>query len=242
MLEHGKHFEHNEQSYRIVTVLEKHSSNYSGLNLNREVEEGLLKHSTVNPDGSTIERSLEAEVANLCDEIAYTSHDTDDGITADLFSLPEVTQIPIAKMAYDQWVKHGRYIRGTLVRMMVEDVLATSTPLLSNDPQKGPRITFSPSLRESINELRSFLGTQMYPHPRIRLKADEGKQIVDLLCRYYYNHPMEKITNIQQRTGADIVESIKDYVAGMTDSFAWLQAADLGLLPVMAPAMQKTNV
>jgi dGTPase len=239
MLEHGQHFEHNEQSYRIVTVLEKHSSQYAGLNLNREVEEGLLKHSMVHPSlGHAIERSLEAEVANLCDEIAYISHDCDDGITADLFSVREVSAIPLAGSAYEISKARGSYIRSALVRIMVEDVLETSVPFLSNSPDDGPRVLFSAQLRTGVNELREFLATRMYPHPRIRVKADEGKQIVDLLCRHYYANPSEKIANIRQRTGASLVEAVKDYVAGMTDSFAWLQAADLGLLPVVVSTAQ----
>lgn len=236
MLEHKSHFEHNEQSYRIITVLEKRSSQYMGLNLNREVEEGLLKHSSVHPtEGHAIIPTLEAELANLADEIAYTSHDCDDGLTAELFSRDELTEIPLAREAWDRAQKRGTYIRGSLVHMLVKDLLETSLPDIAS--QSGePRIRLSPPMRESLTELRHFLTTRMYPHPRIRIKADEGKEIVTALCRHYFKHPSDKILAIQKRTESDLPSAIKDYVAGMTDNFAWLQAAELGLLSIDMPA------
>lgn len=233
MREHGEHFEHNEQSYRIVTILEKRSSHYIGLNLNREVEEGLLKHSSIHPElGHTLQPTLEAEIANLADEVAYVSHDCDDGLMAGLFKVKELIEIPLAREAYDRSKERGTYMRGSLVHLMVKNLLATSKPLLTEDPTKT-RIRFTEEMRSSLNELREFLANRMYPHPKIRLKADEGKEIVILLCRTYFQNPNDKILNIQERTGGTLIESIKDYVAGMTDGFAWLQAAELGVLPVV---------
>jgi len=233
MHEHGSHFEHNEQSFRIITILEKRSSQYIGLNLNREVEEGLLKHSFKHPEfGHTLEPSLEAEVANLADEIAYLSHDCDDGLMAALFKVKELIEIPLAREAYDRSKARGTYMRGSLVHLIVKDLLETSAPLLGNSSPEA-RIRFTPTMRQGLNQLREFLATRMYAHPKIRLKADEGKEIVMLLCRNYYSHPNDKILNIQERTGGTLIESVKDYVAGMTDGFAWLQAAELGVLPVV---------
>jgi dGTPase len=232
MRRHGSAFEHNIQSYRIVTLVEKRSSLYTGLNLNYEVEEGLLKHETVHPsEGHALEPALEAEVTNLADEIAYTSHDCDDGLMADLFSLKDLIKIPLAKEAYDRSKTRGTYLRGSIVHILVKDLLETSMPLLRN-PSGTPRITFSAQTRQNINELRHFLASKMYDHPRVRDKAVEGQQIIQLLCDHYFEHPNDKITGIEQRTGGSRIIAIKDYVAGMTDSFAWLQAAELGLLPV----------
>lgn len=226
MREQGSHFEHNEQSHRIVTVLEKRSSQYMGLNLHSEVVEGLLKHTTKSP-------SLEAQVANLVDEIAYTSHDTDDGLIADLFSVKELIDIPLARDAYDRAKTRGTYIRGSLVHLMVKDFLEFNEAQMQKTAGTI-QLTLSPSMRKSLDELKEFLWKRMYPHPRIRLKAEEGKVIVDILCRQYVQHPTEKIINLQKRTQSTLPIAVKDYVAGMTDTFAWLQAAELGLLPVEA--------
>lgn len=234
MLEHDQHFEHNEQSFRIVTILEKRSTQYVGLNLNREIEDGLLKHSSTHPtEDRVLMPTLEADVANLADEIAYVSHDCDDGLIAGLFSKHELIKIPLARDAYEIAQKRGTYIRGSIVRLLVEDLFETSQPLLDHDPSEGPRITLSAAMREQVNELRTFLAERMYPHPRVYKKAEEGMQIIDVLCREYFAHPHEKILNLQERTGSSLVEAVKDYVAGMTDSFAWLQTGELGLLDVI---------
>lgn len=233
MQEYGLHFEHNEQSYRIVTLLEKRSSQYTGLNLNKEVEEGLLKHSAEHPSGEGILKpSLEAEVANIADEIAYTSHDCDDALMADLFTLKELIEIPLARKAYKRSKERGTYVRGSLTHLLVRDLLEASSPNLERSAEDGKRIMFSSGMRQDVNELRRFLAAKMYNHPRVADKAIEGQQIIDQLCRYYLSAMPEKIRQLQHRASTTAIEAVKDYVAGMTDSFAWLQAAELGLLPV----------
>jgi dGTPase len=228
MLEQGLHFEHNEQSHRIVTVLEKRSTQYAGLNLNREVEYGLLKHSATHPlTKEPIVHSLEAQVANLADEIAYTSHDCDDGLLAKLFKREELVAIPLAKEAWERAQQRGTHLRGSLVHLMVKDMLAFNEQTLDDTTST---LSFSSNMRAGIQELRSFLSSRMYPHPRVRTKARDGMMIIDLLCRHYMEHPTEKITNMAERTGEGGAIAIKDYVAGMTDNFAWLQAAEQGLL------------
>jgi len=234
MLEQGLHFEHNEQSYRIVTILEKRSSQYGGLNLNREVEDGLLKHATIHPQSQEVlSHSLETQIVNIADEIAYTSHDCDDGLLADLFSIKELIQIPLAREASERSKERGTHVRGSMVYLMVKDLLTSADALLQS---KGTEpLTLSPTMRAGLDEVKHFLWERMYPHPRIRLKAGEGKVIVDLLCRHYHLHPTDKILNIKERTSSTLIEAIKDYVAGMTDNFAWLQAAEWGLLPGLLP-------
>lgn len=230
MQEQGSHFEHNEQSHRIVTVLERHSSRHQGLNLNQEVEQGLLKHTTAHP-------TLEAQVVNLADEIAYTSHDCDDGILAKLFSINHITEIPLARDAWERARGRGTMLRGSLVHLLVSDLLSVVTPQIqSNNPEVT--VALSPSMRLALDELKAFLWEHMYPHPRIRIKAEEGMRIVDLLCRHFAVHPSEKIRTIAQRTGATLPEAIKDYVAGMTDAFAWLHAGEYGLLPLASSEEQ----
>lgn len=230
MMEHNAHFEHNEQSYRIITLLEKRSRLYSGLNLNREVVQGLLKHSVTLP-GSTkpIHHSIEAQIANISDEIAYTSHDSDDGLIGKLFSLADITAIPLAQEAWERAQARGTYLRGSLVHLLVQDLLAETARRLHAGHVQA--VALSEPMRTKLDALKHFLQSHLYPHPRIRKKAVEGMAIVDALCRHYMARPPNKILQLQQRTQSTLPEAVKDYVAGMTDSFAWLQAADHGLLP-----------
>lgn len=210
MKEHGSRFEHNDQSHRIVILLEKHSSQYTGLNLNLEVVEGLLKHST------EIHHSLEAQVTNIADEIAYIAHDCDDGLNAGLFSREELISVPLAHEAYERTRERGTYIRGALQHLMVHDLLEHST-LNPSDPHP---ITFSSSMRNGIAELRRFLWDHMYTHPQVIAQSKAGQQVVGALCRQYFLKPHAKILEMQERTDSTLLEAVKDYVAGMTDSYA----------------------
>lgn len=210
MKEHGSRFEHNEQSYRIVTLIEKHSSHYTGLNLNREVLEGLQKHST------TIRHSLEAKLVNIADEIAYHAHDCDDGLNAGLFSRTELIGVPLAAEAYERTLERGTYIRGALQHMMVHNLLEHSTL----NPADDHPITFSSDMRHGITELRQFLWDHMYTHPQVVLQTQAGQAIVEALCRSLYASPSQKITDLQERTGSSLLEAVKDYVAGMSDTYA----------------------
>jgi dGTPase len=209
MKKHGSHFEHNEQSVRIVTVLEKHSSQYVGLNVNREVVEGLRKH-------EAIAHSLEARLVNIADAIAYNSHDCDDGLTADLFSREQLLQVPLAKRAYERSRERGTYIRGAIQSMLVEDLLEYSS-LAINDREP---ISFSKDMATALAELQTFLWQNMYMHPIVRTQSENGQRIVTDLCEALLLHPIDKIAHLQQRTGSNTVEAIKDYVAGMTDAYA----------------------
>lgn len=216
MKEHGQRFEHNEQSYRIVTLLEKHSSMYPGLNLNREVTEGLLKHSHHLPGGGKISHTFEAKLVNIADAIAYNAHDCDDGLTAGLFRKEDLLQVPLAREAYALTQERGTYIRGALQHMMVHDLIEHSTL----DPSHENPISFSKEMQQGLQELRAFLWDNMYMHPQIQVQTEEGKLIVDMLCRHFFEHQSDKITHLQERTGSNRIEAVKDYVAGMTDTFA----------------------
>ncbi len=213
-----------------MTLLETRSSQYAGLNLNREIEDGILKHSDYHPfDERLLEASLEAQITNIADEIAYTAHDSDDALMADLFSFKELIDIPIAQEAHRRSKQRQTGVRGSIVDLLVSDLVETSNARLLAGSVKGA-IDFSDAMRMQLNELRSFLAQHMYMHPRVYNRAIEGQKIIGLLCNYYLEHPNEKILALGQRTGGSLPEAVKDYVAGMTDNFAWLQAAEEGLL------------
>lgn len=224
MAEQGRTFEHNQQSHRIVTVLEVVSSQYQGLNLNREVEEGLLKHETVHPTrGTLLEVSLEASVTDIADELAYSAHDIDDALSAGLFPIEELMQMPFIREAYARSKERGTPLNSAVLNLLAEDVIATSGDLRGG-------ILISPAIRTALNDLRSFFWTHIYSHPRVHDAAYEGAAIVKALCESFSEHPHEKILALEQRTGSDRITAVKDYVAGMTDWFARLQAAERGII------------
>lgn len=107
----------------------------------------------------------------------------------------------------------GTGIAGAVLHLLVHDIVESSGVL-----EKG--IHLSSDMRSSLNALRSFLETRMYFHPLVRKKAEEGAMIVDQLCRFFLEHPHEKIIALQERTDSDQIVAVKDYVAGMTDNFA----------------------
>lgn len=227
---HGEHFEHNEQSLRIVTTLEYHSGLYLGLNLSGEVLEGMQKHTDLSfPDETPKMHSMEAQLVNLCDEIAYTSHDCDDGIRTGIITVKDLTDVPLAKRAHQQSHERGTHLRGTLIRLMAEDLLKETKLRLEREAIKTLRdversrdllVEFSKELRSELNELRNFLMQKLYLDPRVAGGKAEGKEIVKKLCTAYEQKPDAHILDLQKRTGSSLIIAIKDYVAGMTDAFA----------------------
>jgi len=244
MVEHGAHFEHNEQSHRIVTLLAEHSSLYKGLNVNREILEGLLKHSTPHdrPKGAGKPRapSLEAQVVNSADEIAYTAHDCEDGLLAGLFSLEEILSVPLAKRAHDRTLGRGTSLRGAIIDSLVTDLYSATTEVLSlhrvttlDDVYNtsSPLVMFSENMQASLGELRAFLWKHMYNNPTVLRRSSVGQQIIRGLCMAYSATPNPKVNALHTRIGGALYEAIKDYIAGMTDAYAFLQASIAGVLP-----------
>jgi dGTPase len=214
MQEFGLSFEHNAQSFRIVTLLETHSSLFPGLNLNQEVLQGLLKHVTPHdqplPSPSNT-LSLEAQLVNIADEIAYSSHDSDDGLSEGLFSLQDITHIPLIKEAHEKRLSRGTSLRGALIQILIDDLLISAGK---------QNITFSSGMRSELSKLRTFLWDNMYLHPEVLNKANQGKKIVHALCASFHSSPPQKVQDLQKKFNCTKEEAIKDYVSGMTDRFA----------------------
>ena len=235
MQEYGGRFEHNEQSHRIVTLLESHSSLAQGLNLNQEILEGLLKHTTPHDLPQAIvskSPTLEAQVVNLADEIAYTGHDCEDGIRAGLFTLEEILAVPLAKNAHDLTAKRGTSLRGSIINVCVMNLYkATSEELASqrintvDDVGKAvtPLVHLTVSMREDLDELRKFLSERMYFCPQVRIKSEAGKRLIISLCKGLKSKPSDKVLAIQKKTDSGLEEAVKDFVAGMTDEYAMSQ-------------------
>ena len=224
MNERGKSFEHNVQSHRIVTVLEQRG-NANGLNLTRDVVEGLLKHGGKDENGNDVVLSLESQLANACDEIAYVAHDSDDGLRAQLFSYDELRSVPLAAEAADAAKQRGILVRSTLIDILARDLIAHAA---ETERANGvPTIGLSPGIRAKLQPLRAFLWERMYHHPLVLERMERGQAALRSLCETFLAAPPEAVAAILERTGGTLEEAVKDHVAGMTDGFATREAARL---------------
>ena len=242
MKKHGGSFEHNEQSHRIVTVLAEHSKLFPGLNLNEEILEGLLKHRTPHDQVVTnlhnaplrISPSLEAQIVNLADEIAYTGHDCEDGLRAELFSIQKIQSIPIVDQAIRMADPRGTSLRGAIIHILVTDLLGITEGLISDQGIQSPADVyacqtplagFSSAVQSTLAELREFLWKHMYLHPDVMARSREGQVIIDQLCEQYMITPDQRINALMKKNLSALPEAIKDYVSGMTDAYAKSSAA-----------------
>ncbi len=228
MKAHGAGFEHNAQSLRIVTVLEEHAHGAPGLNLNREILEGLEKH-TRHADQTHRGLSLEAQAVNLADEIAYSAHDCEDGLRAGLFSMDDLNGVPLAAEAETHSLARATSIRGALIQMLVTDLYTETEARLARAnirtlddvyAAREPLVELSAEMRPWLAALRAFLWKHMYSHARVRGPGEEGQEVIRTLCDALLAAPSPKIESLRARTGSTLTEAVKDYVAGMTDAFA----------------------
>ena len=257
MREHGG-FEHNLQSLRIVDVLEQRYAAFTGLNLTFETREGILKHcpaKTARSLGPVGERfvnraqpSLEAQVANLCDEIAYNNHDLDDGLRAGLLDLDQLDVLPSFSRAHqsalDQWpaLAEGnfsgrRLIHETIRRMVdreVTDLIENSQRLLEAAGPgnvdavrgaSGPLIAPSAEARADHLSVKRFLREALYRHYRVHRMTVKARRIVTELFEAFSsdNRLLPDEARAERRQdGREHGEArcIADYIAGMTDRYA----------------------
>jgi dGTPase len=239
-------FEHNRQSLRVVELLERKYPGFPGLNLSWEVREGLAKHISRSdslrrpipvPEKSP---SLEAQVANLSDEIAYYSHDLDDGLTARLLSEQQLRrEVEVWDEAALQVVKtFGRlpdesrrfYIIRCIIDDQVRDVISTSeSAIIDADPrcaddacQLGRNLILYSSRRQKLNQqLRKFLYKHLYYNPEVRDPNRRAVRMLEALFGYYSDHPKQIGELCRQRARKDgWSRAICDYLAGMTDRYA----------------------
>ena len=245
MKKHGG-FEHNLQSLRVVEYIEQKYPRFSGLNLTWEVREGLLKHYTAYDHPAkrrgfaARSASLEAQVANLADEITYYSHDLDDGIDSGLLSEKKlVRNVRLWRQAartvereYGQLPDECRryFIIRCIIDMQVKDVVNTTEQLVQSARvhsaddvrrQPAPLVRYSPVRRELNLELRKYLYQNVYSSPIVHGPNARAVRMLEKLFKYYLKRPAEIGTLSRKRIRQDgLHRAICDYLAGMTDRYA----------------------
>ena len=246
MKEHGG-FEHNLQSLRVVDLLEERYGAFDGLNLCFETREGILKHcslanaETLGEVGRRfVERtqpSLEAQLANLADEIAYNNHDIDDGLRSGLLTVEQMMSIDLFRRHADEvrglypQIGERRMILETVRRMintLIVDVTETSGQSIADhrpdsvdDVRRAPpMIAFSAAMRDEAIALKRFLRAELYYHYRVQRMASKSKRIVADLFTAFHDDPRllpDEHAARREQIGA---RAIADYIAGMTDRYA----------------------
>ncbi len=243
MANHGG-FDHNKQSLRIVTDLERRYPDFSGLNLTWEVREGIVKHETEydvsDAEGYEPDKRghLEAQIANVADELAYTAHDLDDGLRSNLIAIGQLQGLSLWEMTresinwttdeLDELTRH-RLIR-RLIGLEVSALLeATQERIAAADLSSVEALQlldhnvvgFSDEFVTMNQQLRSFLFANMYQHYRVVRMQTKAERFIEELFNAYVEKPEILPKEVQARAQSrDFYRTICDYLAGMTDRFA----------------------
>ncbi|HUW75824.1 MAG TPA: deoxyguanosinetriphosphate triphosphohydrolase [Gallionella sp.] len=240
-------FEHNLQSLRVVDMLEERYAEFDGLNLCFETREGILKHCSLDNAailGDVGERflnkrrpSLEAQVANLSDEIAYNNHDVDDGLRSGLITLEQLEGVPLVaaqlsavRDAYpalpERRVVHEtvRRMIGVLVTDLIrqsESNIDTHSPSTLEDVRNAPSlIAYSPEINEEQRGLKNFLRIHLYRHYRVLRMSTKAQRIISDLFGIFMADSRLLPPQFQLQAEHDRARAVADYIAGMTDRYA----------------------
>ena len=244
MQDHGG-FEHNLQSLRIVDLLEERYAAFDGLNLCFETREGIIKHCSAENavllgeigarflDGS--QPSLEAQICNFADEIAYNNHDVDDGLRSGLITLEQLEEVGLfARHVAEVRAAHpglsGRRLVHETTRRMINvlvcDLIETTAGNISRSApgdlaearRCGPLVAFSEELREAQREMKRFLRQHLYRHFQVLRMTRKAARIVSELFSALVSDP--RLLPPQYQSADDQPRRVADYIAGMTDRYA----------------------
>jgi len=267
-------FEHNLQSLRVVDVLETRYPQFDGLNLTFETREGILKHCSranaqaliAQEPGGVAQRflertqpSLEAQLCNLADEIAYNAHDIDDGVRSGLITMAQLEEVPLfeshRRATLAQYPHLGdasqgrRLLYETIRRMLsqqVYDVIeASAAALRLAAPAHAdaarllpPMVGFSSAMREQSQVLKSFLLRNLYRHPQVMHTTGQAQQVIaDLFAAYMdapHTMPARPAPIHGDQPEVSVARQVADYIAGMTDRFASREHARITGLQLLA--------
>ncbi len=242
MKEHGG-FEHNLQALRIVDYLEKRYPGFRGLNLTHEVREGIFKHSPgAHADGPFADASqptLEAQLVDLADEIAYTNHDLEDGLTSKILQLEPLNELALWREHFGQCCEAHpnetpkllvkmtvRAIIGTLITDLVEEIrrrldahdIRTAADVKSQPDRLS---SFTTTTEAKKTQLKQYLFVNLYRDYRVVRMAEKAKRVIRELFLGYTSNPLQLPPHIRARVDDDGLHRVAcDYIAGMTDRFA----------------------
>ena len=247
-------FDHNIQTLRIITILENRYYEFKGLNLSIETLDGLIKHNGPVKNltklnkilgnnffrkkiNFTLNSSLEAQIASISDDIAYNSHDLEDGLKSNLFKLDHLKNIPVLNKII---IKHKKKIKRhsidlvirqiirEIINEMVSDVITTTKHNMKFYEIKNLRdiykvnnkiVNFSTKMQNFDNKIKIFLRQKMYFHEKVKSKTNYGRKIITKLFKQIKKNP-KKYINIKKYNNSNIERIICDYIAGMTDRYA----------------------
>ena len=247
-------FDHNIQTIRIVTLLENKYYNFRGLNLTLETLDGLIKHNGPIYDLTKLNNilgknffknkinfqrspSLEAQIASISDDIAYNSHDLEDGLRAKLFKINDLRSLPVLKIILKKHEKKFkkfsqdlvlRQIIRDVINEMVKDIIVnTKINIKKNNiknindiyKSKDPIVCFSKKMNSFDLNIKKFLKKNMYLHKNVINKTNYGKKIIKFLFLNIRKNPNQYI-NLKLTKKSNVDRIICDFIAGMTDRFA----------------------
>jgi len=239
-------FDHNQQTLRIVTLLERRYADFPGLNLSYEVREGIIKHETEydvkSSEGYEPDKrgGLEAQIANIADELAYTVHDLDDGLYAGLLTPEQLEDIDLWRVgkdeigfetaAFDELTRHHliRALTGFLVRDACQ---ATTQRLDQANPQSVEELQRLPhdvachseETAAMLRQMKDFLYQNMYTHHRVVRMHKKAERFITQLFGAYLDDPQQLPASTlthQKTNGESLARVVCDYIAGMTDRYA----------------------
>lgn len=243
MKSHGG-FEHNKQTLRILEILERRYPEFPGLNLTWEVREGMIKH---RPDADATapaeyapgeSPTLEAQLGDFVDEIAYNNHDIDDGLASGMIDVDGLRQVRLFREAHDAISRLGpldeRIERHQIVRRIIDrctrDLLAATLGAIENarvnsveDVRSAGRrlVGYSAGMAEAVTELKAFLFNNLYRNYRVVRMGDKAGRILRDLFATFVAEPAQLPPQYQARIEEDgVYRAVCDYIAGMTDRFA----------------------
>ena len=253
MIKYGG-FDHNIQTLRIVSILENRYYNFNGLNLCYETLDGLIKHNGPLQDITKLNKilgkkffkdkihftqntSLEAQIASISDDIAYNSHDLEDGLKSNLFKLSDLSNIPVLnQIVLKNKTKLKKYSIDLVVRQIIREMINEMVADVIKTTQKNIKInnvntlkdvyklktqiiSFSKSMKNFDIRIKKFLKQKMYFHHSVNKKTNYGRKIIKKLFFKIRKKP-KKYIDISKYKNSNLERIICDYIAGMTDRYA----------------------
>ena len=192
----GRPFRHNEQSLRVVDILEKDGQ---GLNLCNEVREGIVGHT-----GPVIPKTLEGQIVRRADQIAYVNHDIDDAIRAEILTAEDIPRDIAAILGENQRDR---------INTLVCDMIFTS--------REAGSICMTQEIQKALADLRSFMFARVYHNPVAKGEESKARDMLQMLFRFYVDHPEQLPADFQPQLSFDgLGRTVCDYIAGMTDNYA----------------------